>query len=107
MYFVKPIILYNMSIMRKKKSLLDEIKDKYIYSQDKACEMFLRMVWDYYVKNDLETGDQLADIFYALYMNSEKLTYDEIVYRFNIGLSTLSRYRKRFNKLANILLPNK
>ncbi len=68
--------------------------------------MFLRMVWDYYVKNDLETGDQLADIFYALYMNSEELTYDEIVYRFNIGLSTLSRYRKRFNKLANILLPN-
>lgn len=40
-------------------------------------------------------------------MNSEELTYDEIVYKFNIGLSTLSRYRKRFNKLASILLPNK
>jgi len=91
--------------MQKKKYLLDEIRYKYVHLQDKACDMFLRMVWDYYVKNDLETGDQLADIFYALYMNSKELSYDEIVYKFNIGLSTLSRYRKRFNALAaNLLL---
>jgi len=56
-------------------------------------------------KNDLETGDQSADIFYALYMNSEELTYDEIVYKFNIKLTTLRRYRKRFNVLAEKLLP--
>ncbi len=91
--------------MRKKYDLLDEISNKYIIQHDTASGMFLRMVWDYYVKNDLETGDQLADIFYALYMNSEELTYDEIVYKFNIGLSTLRRYRKRFNVLARKLLP--
>ena len=91
--------------MRKKNELLDEISNKYITQHDTASGMFLRMVWDYYVKNDLETGDQLADIFYALYLNSEELTYDEIVYKFSIGLSTLSRYRRRFNKLARKLLP--
>ena len=90
--------------MRKKNDLLDEIRYKYITQHDTASGMFLRMVWDYYVKNDLETGDQLADIFYALYMNSEELTYDEIVYKFNIGLSTLSRYRRRFNYMARKLL---
>lgn len=94
-----------MSIMRKKNDLLNEIRYKYIIQHDTASGMFLRMVWDYYAKNDLETGDQLADIFYALYMNSEELTYDEIVYKFNIGLTTLSRYRKRFNVLARKLLP--
>lgn len=52
--------------MRKKNELLNEISNKYITQHDTASGMFLRMVWDYYVKNDLETGDQLAEIFYAI-----------------------------------------
>lgn len=91
--------------MRKRIDLLDDISDKYINQQDKACEMFLRMLWDYYVKNDLETGDQLGEIFYSLYMNADKLSYDAIVFKYSIGLSTLGRYRKRFNELAMKLLP--
>lgn len=73
---------------------------------DKSCEMFLRMLCDYYTKNDLETGNQLGDIFYALYLSDDNLSYDEIVYAYNIGLSTLKRYRKRFNDLAAKLLPS-
>jgi len=91
--------------MHKRKDFLDEVKYKYIHLQDKSCEIFLRTLWDYYVKNDLETGDQLGDIFYALYLSRDNLSYDEIVYKYNIGLSTLKRYRKRFNDLAAKLLP--
>ncbi len=69
-----------------------------------ACGMFLRTLWEYYLKNDLETGDQLSTIFYALYMSNDNLSCDEIVYKYNIGLSTLVRYRQRFNGLANKLL---
>lgn len=91
--------------MRKRTDLLDEIRYKYIHKFDVASEMFLLSLLDYYVKNDLETGDQLSDIFRVLYMQRETLSYDQIVYKFNIGLSTLSRYRKRFNNLAKKLLP--
>lgn len=91
--------------MNKRKDILDEIRYKYLHSKDVGCEMFLRMMLDYYVKNDLVTGDHLAPIFYSLYMSPESTTFDNIVYKYSIGLSTLNRYRKNFNKLAVKLLP--
>lgn len=91
--------------MRKRKDFLDGVRYKYIHLHNKSCEMFLRTLWDYYVKNDLETGDQLGDIFYELYLSDDNLSYDEIVCKYHIGLSTLRRYRKRFNDLAAKLLP--
>lgn len=90
--------------MRKRNDVLDEIKYKYINLQDVSCGMFLRSLWEYYLKNDLETGDQLSDIFYALYMSDDEMSYDDIVYKYSIGLSTLGRYRQRFNGLADKLL---
>ncbi len=65
--------------MNKRKDILDEISYKYLYQQDKASEMFLRMLWEYYAKNDLETESLLGSLFYTLYMIPEKLSYDEIV----------------------------
>lgn len=91
--------------MHKRKDLLDKIKYKFLVLSDIASEMFLRMLWDYYVKSDIETGDQLSDIFYTLYMSNKDMSYDSIVYKYSIGLSTLNRYRIRFNKLALKLLP--
>ena len=90
--------------MKKRIDVLDEIKYKYLNLQDVSCGMFLRTLWEYYLKNDLETGDQLSDIFYALYMSDDDLTYDEIVFQYNIALSTLGRYRRRFNNLADKIL---
>lgn len=90
--------------MRKRNDVLDEIKYKYINLQDVSCGMFLRSLWEYYLKNDLETGDRLSDIFYALYMSADEMSYDDIVYKYSIGLSTLGRYRQRFNGLADKLL---
>jgi len=90
--------------MSKRKDFLDEIRYKYIHLHNKSCEMFLRMLCDYYVKNDLETGNQLGKIFYALYMSDDNWSYDEIACEYHIGLSTLNRYRKRFNEMANKLL---
>ena len=90
--------------MRKRIDILDEIKYRYFHLQDVSCGMFLRNLWEYYLKNDLETGDQLSDIFHDLYMTEEEASYDEIVFKFSIGLSTLGRYRQRFNGLADKLL---
>ena len=91
--------------MRRRKDILDEVKYKYIHSNDKSCEMFLRILCDYYTKNDLETGDHLGDTSDALYLSSDNLSIDEIVEKYYIGISTLKRYRKRFNDLAAKLLP--
>ena len=91
--------------MHKRRDLLDRISENYLKKHEVACEMFLRMLWEHYVKIDLETGNQLADIFYDLYINKNKASYDDIVFKYNIGLSTLNRYRIRFNELAEKLLP--
>lgn len=91
--------------MNKRQDLLDKISDKYLRTKDTPSGIFLRMMWNYYVITDLETDYQLADIFFQLYMCKEKLSYDDIVAKFSIGLSTLNRYRLRFNGLAEKLLP--
>lgn len=88
-----------------KKKLLDDLRIKYTRENDFGSEMFLKMLLDYYTKNDLETGDQLSKIFFALYISCDHLTYDELVLKFNISYITLYRYRRRFNRFAELMLP--
>ena len=90
--------------MHKRNDTLDKIKYKYLSLHDVSCGVFLRTLWEYYLKSDLETGDALSDIFYTLYMSDEHLSYDEIALKYSIGLTTLNRYRQRFNGLADKLL---
>lgn len=91
--------------MNKRKDLLDEISDNYLIFHDKSSKAFLEIVEDYYNKVDFELDTDLSDIFFELYLSKERLTYDEIVRKCNICLSTLDRCRIRFNKLAEKLLP--
>lgn len=91
--------------MNKRKDLLDEISNNYLFFQDKPSKAFLEIIEDYYDKVDFELDSGLSDIFFELYLSKERLTYDEIVRKCNICLSTLDRCRIRFNKLAEKLLP--
>ena len=94
-----------MRLVNKNYDLLDKLSDKFLKQHDVPSEFFLKKMWSYYYHNDLETNNCLADIFYRLYLTEKKDSYDKIVLDFNIGLSTLSRYRKKFNDLAEKLLP--
>lgn len=91
--------------MHKRKDLLDKISEAYLNLHDLPSKAFLNLIEDYYEKVDFELDTNLSDIFYELYLSKEKLSYDVIVIKFNIGLSTLNRYRLRFNELAEKLLP--
>ncbi len=91
--------------MNKRKDLLDEISENYLIFHDKASKAFLEIIEDYYDKVDFELDTDLSDIFFELYLSKERLTYDEIVNKCNICLSSLDRCRIRFNKLAEKLLP--
>lgn len=89
--------------MNKRKDILDTISANYIVG-DKNAEVFLMEMYIHYIKLDLEIGGNLALVFKELYMSDKKLSYDEISYKFSIGLTTLQRYRKRFNSLAEKML---
>ncbi len=91
--------------MNKRKDLLDEISDNYLIFHDKSSKAFLEIVEDYYNKVDFELDTDLSDIFFELYLSKEQLSYDDIVNKYSICLSTLDRYRIRFNNLAEKLLP--
>ena len=52
----------------------------------------------------LTTGENLAVVFKELYLRKERLSYDDISYKYSIALSTLQRYRKRFNDFAEKML---
>lgn len=90
--------------MRIRQDVLAEIRDKYITTHDKSTELFLLSMWTYYLRIDLETGNNFAAVFKELYMSEEKHSFDEVSYKYSIGLSTLERYRSRFNKLAMRML---
>ncbi len=82
--------------MRIRQDVLAEIRDKYITTHDKSTELFLLSMWTYYLRIDLETGNNFAAVFKELYMSEEKQSFDEISYKYSIGLSTPERYRSRF-----------
>lgn len=92
--------------MNKRDDLLDKISDAYINFHDMPSKAFLNIIADYYKKVDFELDTNYSDIFFELYLCKDKLSFDDIVAKFSIGLSTLDRYRLRFNRLAYRLLPN-
>lgn len=89
--------------MNKRKTLLDHVWAEYVKG-DRCAEIFLMEIYMHYAKIDLETGENLAVVFKELYLSKEKLSYDEISYKYSIALSTLQRYRKRFNDFAEKML---
>lgn len=91
--------------MNKRQDLLDEISENYLRKHDMPSKAFLNIIADYYEKVDFELETNLSDIFFDLFLCKDKLCYDKIVEKYNIGLSTLNRYRIRFNDLAKKLLP--
>ena len=55
---------------------------------------------NYYEVKDLDEGSNYLDIFNALYVSDEKLSYDDIVVKFFVTYSSLQRFVKRANSLA-------
>ena len=89
--------------MNKRKTLLDHVWAEYVKG-DRCAEIFLMEIYMHYAKIDLETGENLAVVFKELYLSKERLSYDDISYKYSIVLSTLQRYRKRFNDFAEKML---
>ena len=59
----------------------------------------------YCLLKDIEEGRSnfYYSIFNALYVNKEKLSFDEIAAEFFIDVKTLYKYRIKFNLLAEVL----
>ena len=91
--------------MNKREDLLDKISYSYFKLNDEPSKAFLLFFADYYNKVDFELSTNYCDIFYELYLSNERLSYDDIVEKYNICISTLDRCRIRFNKLAAKLIP--
>lgn len=89
--------------MNKRKTSLDHVWSEYVMG-DRCAGIFLMEIYMHYAKIDLETGENLAVVFKELYLSKERLSYDEISYKYSIALSTLQRYRKRFNDFAEKML---
>lgn len=90
--------------MRKRKDLLDSVKEKAMEG-DGMCKVFITQLYLYYTVSDMDSSNQLGEIFKVLYIDCEEKTYDEIANRFYIDVYTLNRYRQRFNKVAKMLVP--
>ena len=67
-------------------------------------DLLLVKMYEYYKINDIETCGNLGDVFYALYIREINSSYDEIAAEFYIHISTLDRYRKKYNQLAESLI---
>ena len=91
--------------MNKRKDLLDGVRKHYFSTRSKKCKSFLNKLYRYYKQSDIETGRKHGDIFKSLYLTEVPLSYDELSVQFYIDTYTLDRYRQRYNKLAERLIP--
>ena len=91
--------------MNKRKDLLDSVRKHYFNTHNKKCKIFLNRLYRYYKQTDFETGRKHGEIFKSLYLTENPLSYDELSVQFFIDTYTLDRYRQRYNKLAEYLIP--
>ena len=99
--------------MNKRKDLLNKIADR-VWENKKDIELniftyddlknLLLTLHCYFEISDLENENNHSGIFAALYISRKYKSYDEISYAFHVDISTLDRYRQRYNKLAKTLL---
>ena len=90
--------------MRKRKDLLDWVKEKAVAGVG-MCRVFITQLYLFYTVSDMDSDNQLGEIFKVLYMDYKEKTYDEIANQFYIDVYTLNRYRQRFNKVAKMFVP--
>ena len=90
--------------MRKRKDLLDWVKEKAVAGVG-MCRVFITQLYLFYTVSDMDSDNQLGEIFKVLYMDYQEKTYDEIANQCYIDVYTLNRYRQRFNKVAKMFVP--
>ena len=93
--------------MNKRRGILEELKrsltqkDSFFYKKEKIGVCCIEILFDelleYYFIYDIANGTNHAKIFYSLYFEEEKHTYDEIAEKFYIENFTLRRYIKKYN----------
>lgn len=91
--------------MNKRTDLLDNVSNYYFKTKDRKAKLFLNKLNRHYKQSDFETGRKHSEIFKSLYLTEKPLTYDELSSQFFIDTYTLDRYRQRYNKLAQKLIP--
>lgn len=93
--------------MNKRKGILEGLKrslmqkESFFYKKEEIEFCYIEILFDelleYYFVYDIAHGTNHAKIFYSLYFEKEKHTYDEIAERFYIENFTLRRYIKKYN----------
>lgn len=90
--------------MNKRKGFLDEAKiNKNI--DCKACNL-LNILMDYFEIVDLDCGTVHGKIFYMLYLSEEQFSYEIISEKIFVSISTIKRYRIRYEELAQKIVKN-
>lgn len=86
--------------MNKRKGKMAELCEK---RDDIKVKALFETMYGYYQIADIDMGCIYSQVFKLLYLNDEKLTYEQVAIKSNIGNNTLDRYIKKFDSLAEKL----
>lgn len=99
-------------LMRKRKSFLEMVRgrDPNINTDSieyiRICKV-INILYNYYRLYDLDNGTIHSKIIEKLYLSPKTYTYQKIADKLYISISTLKRYIKQYERLAEIIYNSK